>query len=111
MTTTNPTDQPVEACSSMHYAIRLPNGRLAHDIAGDVRIGRPEYRMLPDGRNTYLWSEYNAHQAHATLRYIADTMKHVGADEMFRQQARVVRVRITAEVSDEPVSDPDEDES
>ncbi|WP_280389866.1 hypothetical protein [Nocardia wallacei] len=82
------------------YAIQLPNGKLSNDLPGDVRAGYPSSEILPNGDHVYVWRAGDLHNARNTIRNIAQTMKVWGTQELFEQQARVVTVRITAEILD-----------
>lgn len=85
---------------STFYAIRLPDGQLAHDLPAAIMQGHPEYKTLPGGQKAWLWGEDRRHEAYQTLHAIAEHVKPWGAETLMKAHAAVVMVRTTVEILD-----------
>ncbi|MBF6358137.1 hypothetical protein IU449_26940 [Nocardia higoensis] len=86
--------------TSIRYAIRLPNGELAHDLPSDVKSGYPKRESLPNGDEAWLWSDLDEHHARNTIRNIARLITHWGLADVFTENTSVVMVRTTVEILD-----------
>ncbi|MGY1946639.1 hypothetical protein [Nocardia asiatica] len=82
---------------SIRYALRLPNGKLAHDLTYDERHGGAS-EELPGGEYAYLWTDEKL--AADTLDNVRAAVKRFGLSEMFTQHAEVVQVRLSYQILD-----------
>ncbi|NKY60412.1 hypothetical protein [Nocardia flavorosea] len=85
---------------SIRYALRLPNGELAHDVRREFLCGYPKSEVLPNGAIALLWGEDEAHHVSQTRAALADEVSKWGLDELLKEQSMVVKVRTTVEILD-----------